>query len=353
MTPAFLSGLCRISLLLGILSVLGCESSALPESVKRRSGTVVIESCALDPFQQSALLSDDARAVVSDIVLLCLYIRDDVATPTAPADRASVAQVVSLLRQRGYRVQLGVTTGEPTTLMPSKLDALLRDPARRAVLSSSIADAAKLADGIVIAPPQLASSSEPAFRAWITELAAMVPSRRVSLFAPPSTMTPSDIPGGDAINVAALRDQLAQVYLMTLDLHCCDGQPGPTTSADWISQVAAFAQDAYPTSSLSITVPLYGTHFGSQNQRPVSYLEAVGIAGHEHIEIVRTNDGTLRFDYQEPGGALAHVYFDDAQSTLQTLSQVDETVPNSVGVVYYGVGGEDPSLWRTLKERMK
>lgn len=353
MPTAFLSGLCRISLLCGVFALLGCGSSGLPDSVKRRAGTVVVESCALEPFSQSSLLSDNARAVVSDVVLVCLYVRSDAVTPAAPADRASVTQVVSMLRQRGYRVQLGVTTGEPLAQTPSLLEPTLRDVNRRGALTASIADFASLADGIVIIPPQLSNSAEPYFRSFVSELVTATPTHHVSLFAPPITTSPSDIPGGDAINLPALRDQLSQVYLMTLDLHCCDGEPGPTTSADWISEVATFAKPAQTSTPYSIALPLYGTHFGPKDQRQLSYLEAVGLAGHEHIEILRDHSGSLHFDYTDETGALAHVYFDDAQSTLQLLSEIDQHVPTTVGVLYYGVGSEDPALWSMLKERMK
>ena len=351
------TSLCRLSVsllgLLGVLGLWGCGDAQLPDSVKRRSGTVLVDGCGLDSFQETSLLSDNTRAVVSEIILLCLYVRDDLASPLAPADRRSLTETVTQLHQRGYRVQLAVTTGEPVTQTPSKLEALLRDPARRALLTSSVVDYSSLVDGVVIAPPQLSNGSESAFRTWLGELTSALPSLRVSLFSPPSSESPSDIPGGDAISLSALRSQLAQVYLMTLDLHCCDGTPGPTTASDWIANVALFAKPLLGATPLSIALPLYGTHYGAKTQREVSYLEAVGLAGAEHIQILRDESGALHFDYTDSSGALAHVYFDDAHSTLQTLSNLDQTVPAEVGVLYYGVGAEDPALWATLKERMK
>lgn len=346
--------LCRTALFSGSLALLGCGTSTVTiESIKHRPGTAVVESCELDSLQQLSLLSEDARAVVSDVVLLCLYIRDDVAAPLAPADAASVQQTVTTLRQRGYHVQLGVQTGEAFSQTPSKLDALLQNNTRRAVLTASIVNQAGLADGIVLAPPTLSTATEPAFRAWIAELSQSLGSRKLSLFAPPSSQSPSDIPGGDAIDLTALQSQLARAYLMTLDLSCCDEAPGPTTSGDWISSVMSFAQQRTPNLAMQFSVPLYGTYFGPQGQRQLSYLEAVGMAGDKQIEVLRNEDGALHYSYQEQSGQRTEVYFDDAHSLLQTLSVVDSSVLPSVGVLYYGVGGEDPALWSTLREKMK
>ncbi len=346
--------LCRTALLSGSLALLGCGTSTVTiDSVKQRPGTAVVESCELDSLQRLSLLTEDARAVISDVVLLCLYIRDDVAAPLAPTDAASVGQTVSDLRQRGYRVQLGVQTGEAFSQTPSKLDALLQNNARRAALTASIVSQAALADGVVLAPPTLSTATEPAFRTWIAELSQSIGARKLSLFAPPSSQSPSDIPGGDAINLTALQSQLSRAYLMTLDLSCCDGAAGPTTSAEWISSVVSFAQKQTPNLAMQFSVPLYGTYFGPQGQRQLSYLEAVGLAGDRQIEILRNEEGALHYSYQEQSGARTEVYFDDAHSLLQMLSQLDDSVLPSVGVLYYGVGAEDPALWSTLREKMK
>jgi spore germination protein YaaH len=346
--------LCRTALLSVSFALLGCGSSTVTvDTIKYRSGTAVVESCELDALTRQSLLTDDARKVISDVVLLCLYIRDDVATPLAPADISSVGQTVSDLRKFGYRVQLGVTTGEPFSQTPSKLDALLQNTTRRATLTSSLVSQASLADGILLVPPTLDKTTEPAFRTWVGELSQSITSSKLSLFAPPSTQSPSDIPGGDAINLPAIQSKLARASLMTLDESCCDGSPGPTTSASWISSVVSYAQQTSPTLPMQFAVPLYGTYFGPQGQRQLSYLEAVGLAGDKHIEILRSEAGALHYSYQQPSGERTEVYFDDAHSTIQMLSQIDESVLPSVGILYYGVGGEDPALWSTLREKMK
>ncbi len=345
----------RVALPLFALWLGACGSpSQLPDSVKKRSGTVVVEGCGIDPWQTATLQSDDTRAVVSEVILICLYVRDGVAAPLAPADRASVSDVVSSLRQRGYRVQLGVTTGEDPTASQSTLDAVLADKAQRAALTASIASYASIVDGITLVPPALSAQSESSFRAFVSELSAQATDRKIGLFAPPQSMTPSDVPAGDAIKLTALQSQLSRGYLMTLDLHCCDGSVGPTTASDWISSVVSFARQQVSTTALSFSLPLYGTYFGNgQQQRQVSYLEAAGLASHHHIELLRHADtDSLYFTFSEAGG-VSTVYFDDSQSLLRTLSEVDEQVPAEVGVLYYGLGSEDPALFRNLKERMK
>lgn len=345
----------RAALLLSALSLSACGSGqSLPDSVKKRSGTVVVEGCSLDSFQTSTLQSDDARAVASEVILLCLYIRDGVAAPLAPADRGSVSQTVSWLQQHGYRARLGATTGEVSTTPPSSLEPILADPAKRSTLVSSLAGFASISDGMTVVPPTLSAQSEASFRAFFTELSATVPDRRVGLFAPPSTMSPSDVPSGDAIKLSALSGSLSRGYLMTLDLHCCDDTPGPTTASDWITNAVSFARSQTSTTSLSFSLPLYGTYFGAnKTQRQVSYAEAAGMAASRHIEILRREDtGSLYFSFSDVGG-VSTVIFDDTHSLLRTLSEVDAGVPADVGVLYYGLGGEDPTLFSSLKERMK
>ena len=42
-------------------------------------------------------------------------------------------------------------------------------------------------------------------------------------------------------------------------------------------------------------------------------------------------------------------WFDDATSTSWALAAWDtQTLPASVGVVYWGLGAEDPALWDTI-----
>ena len=82
----------RAALLLSFFSLSACGSNQeLPDSVKKRNGTVVEESCALDPWQTATLQSDSARAVLNEVILLCLYVRNGVAEPLAPADHGSNA----------------------------------------------------------------------------------------------------------------------------------------------------------------------------------------------------------------------------------------------------------------------
>lgn len=345
----------RAALLLSFFSLSACGSNQeLPDTVSKRYGTVVVESCALDPWQTATLQSDSARAVLSEVILLCLYVRNGVAEPLAPADQSSVAQVTSALKQRGYRVRLGVTTGETPGTTPSALEAILADPAKRAALIASLAGFSPISDGIALAPPTLLPTSEASFRAFVNELAATLPDRRIGLFAPPSSMTPSDVASGDAIKLSALSSSLSRSYLMTLDLHCCDDVPGPTTASDWITRVVTFARSQTNTASLSFSLPLYGTYFGAtKTQRQVSYAEAAGMAASRHIEILRREDtGSLYFSFSDAGG-VSTVVFDDSHSLLRTLSEVDAGVPADVGVLYYGLGGEDPNLFAALKERMK
>jgi spore germination protein YaaH len=83
----------------------------------------------------------------------------------------------------------------------------------------------------------------------------------------------------------------------------------------------------------------------------VSFLEATGLATSAHVAIERAANGAPHFDYLEPGATWHAVWFDDVVSTTQALGAIDgDVLPPDVGVVFYGLGAEDPALFARLAE---
>jgi spore germination protein len=276
--------------------------------------------------------------------------------PGDAATRMGISDTVGKLRADGYAVELGVTARDELgkDLPADRLAAVLHDPAQRSLTVTGVADLSNLADGVVIALPLLPSTSEADMTAWIALLAAALPSdRKPSLFAPPSSKQPSDLPGGSAVNLMALRSSINRVYSMTLDLHCCDGMPGPTTDTDWIGDVVKLATQQLGRSTVQFALPLYGSSFSPKALRAVTFLEAVGLASEQQLQILRTDDGDLHYSYVDGQQVRHDVWFDDGRSLLEKLSQVDALLMPDVGVLLYGLGGEDPAVWSLLKDHMK
>lgn len=318
--------------------------------IARRSGAVVVEGCALDPWQRATLSSSAARAVLSEVILLCLSPREGGVAPTDSDARAALRAEIAALRQSGYRALLGLNAVHDAgpEYSPARLASLLTDGARRATLTAALQERALEADGLEIALPTLNNSSARDLSAWLGELAAVVrPARSLGLFAPPSANDPSDLPGGDAVDLRGVAGLVDRARLMTLDYS--GGEPGPTTDAAWIGEVAALARTKLGQTPLSVTLPLYGIDFGGAEPRQISYVEAVGLASHHRVQILRSDSGGLYTSYSGSDG-VHQVYFDDARSLAQLRAATDETLPQGAGVVYYGLGGEDPALWSQLQE---
>lgn len=342
-------------LLLSSSLLLGCGSEGDLAAVKRRSGAVVIEACSLDAGQQQALQSDALRSVVGTAILLCPAIHEGGALPKEADGLQVLNNTISTLRGAGLRVELGITArddaGQP--LSATRLAALLHDPVQRDVTATAAAQFDARADGLVIALPALPDTATADVTAWVQALAAWTPGRKPSIFAPPSSTEPSDLPEGSAVNLKALSGSLRTVYAMTVDYSCCEGTPGPTTEADWTAQVVSLAGKQAGQKPLFMAQPLYGYRFVAGTAQPVSYLAAAGLASAQHIQVLRTQDGSLQYSFVDANNRRNEVWFDDARSLARRLAYLDSRVAGDVGVLYYSLGGEDPKLWSTLQGLMR
>jgi spore germination protein YaaH len=84
----------------------------------------------------------------------------------------------------------------------------------------------------------------------------------------------------------------------------------------------------------------------------VSVIEARGLASTYGARLERGPTGTLFFRYVA-GGETHELWFDDTESTGRALGAFAESLPSDVGILYYGLGAEDPTLFSTLAERTR
>lgn len=343
----------------------GASNGELPTSVTRRSGSVVVDGCTLDAGQQSALRATTTRQVLSEVVLLCLSMQDDGAIGFR--DGASAPQItaeITELRNQGYKVSLGVTAVDASDVpfTPQHLATLFAQPAWRTQAVAGVVSLAGMVDGIQFAPPQLLNTSRADVSAFVTALSQGVrPAKSLGIFAPPSVTDPSDVTGGDAFDVRTLAPLVDRVRLMTLDYSCCDVPPGPTIDAGWAIDAANLAMPKLASSAqLDVAMPLYGTDFTApdgQNsiaQASVNYDEALALAAQYQKQVGRGAGDAPNFAYRDAKGNQHQVFFDDTRSTLRTLATwTADALPASVGVVFYGLGAEDPTLWANLAQAEK
>jgi spore germination protein YaaH len=320
-----------------------------------RHGAVVVDGCALDTWQTGALASSATKRLVSEVIFLCLVPRaTGEVGPSDPSAVANLAATVNVLHDEGYRVKLAVSFTDETGRKYDGVQtaAHLADPVWTKTVIANLKTASNIADGLELDLQRLPSTASAFVTSFTTDLAAAIrPGRELGMFLPPSIQTPSDVVGGDAFALDALAPLLDHARVMTLDFSCCNQTPGPTIDPGWAVDAVRFAAARMPKARIDVAFPLYGTDFGPNGQRAVSFLEASAVANARHAPLERGPTGALQFTYRDDTGDHA-VWFDDAESTARALSGWDATtLPLEVGIVFYGLGSEDPALFDALSSR--
>jgi hypothetical protein len=319
----------------------------------RRDGAVLVDGCVLDTWQRSTLASPSAKRVLGEVIMLCLVPRlDGTVGPRDPSALAALFALAADVKREGYRFHLGVafTDESGQRYDGQQTRGFLGDAAWRHVFESSLAGALGNADGVAIDLQELPNDAEPFVTALFAELSPVVrPARRLDVFVPPSVTAPSDLPGGDAFATAKLGSYVDRMRVMTLDYS--DAKAGPTIDPGWAVDAARFAKSRF--AKVDIAYPLYGTDFGPRGHRSVTFHEARAVADLAAVRVDRGPTGAPFIHYLAFGEEQHELWFDDAESTGRALGAwTFDVLPPDVGVLFYGLGAEDPSLFDRLAARL-
>ena len=358
-TAAPLLGACAVS----TSHETGAETDLVVSSgpIARRTTTVEIDGCALDSWQSESLASSATRAVVQDVLLMCLAPRED--GTIAPGDdsaRTALESTIATLHGLGYTVRLGVSFVDETG---ARFDGVqtatwLAQPSWRDAVTTALAGYASDCDGFDLDVERLPDEARDLLTAFVTELStALAPSgKKTGIFVLPSTQSPSDVVGGNAFDLVALAAVTDRIRVATLDFSV--GTPGPTLDSGWAVDAYRFAQSTIGTSTgarvtYDIAAPLYGWDFSQNTQRSVTWLEAAGLAQAYGVSPQRLAGGELQMVYDDEVGYRHTVVFDDASSTTTFLHVWDTTtLPPDVGVVLWGFGAEDPATFPSIAKAL-
>ena len=311
-----------------------------------RAGTVLVDGCVLDTWQTSTLASAATRKVVQEVVLLCLVPRlDGTVGPRDPSALLALGSLVQKLQAEGYRVHLGISFTDESGQRydGEQTGRFLASETWRTQLVGSLAPLLGTAEGIELDLQFLPNSAQADVTALVSALSTSLrPSRTLGIFVPPSTTSPSDIAGGDAFSRTALAPFVDRMRIMTLDYST---SPGPTIDPGWAVDAVRFASNV---PNIDIAYPLYGTDFGPDGHRSVTYTEAIGVSQIHGVPVSRGPTGAPHVAYDGHD-----LWFDDADSTGRALAAwSSDVLPLSVGVLFYGLGAEDPTLFEKLAARM-
>lgn len=335
------------------------EDLVLPQ----RHAAVLIDGCSLDSEQNATLRGEAARGVLSEVVLLCLSLDDQGQVSPREGDATALRSTIAALRQLGYSVGLGVTAvdSDDDEQPKEEISAWLARLAWRLRSVNELASYAAQADSLQIALPEVLNSSRADLTTWVSALSQRLrPTGKIGLFIPPSSQDPSDQSGGDAYDLAALLPRVDR--LRALSVEAASGEaPGATFDADWVAQVGKFALARVPAAKLDVSVPLYGVDFqllpggGRQigEESTLSHSEAVALAK-RYSRTPEGESGEARhFAYTDGTNNAHEVWYEDSDSILQGLAALPtDTLPQAVGVVFVGLGGEDAQLWPDLLDAL-
>jgi hypothetical protein len=318
----------------------------------RRAGTVVVDGCVLDSWQRSTLASPATKRIVEEVVMLCLVPRvDGTIGPRDASARAAFAALAAELKQEGYRVDFGVSFTDESGQRYDGMQTrnLIGDPEWRQQFRESLEPLLDPVDGVEIDLQELPGDATAQVTAFFKELAPVVrPARHLDVFLPPSVSVPSDLPDGNAFSRTELAPFVDRMRVMTLDYS--DDRPGPTIDPGWAVDAVRLAKRTFP--NVDIAYPLYGTDFGPGGHRSVTYDDARAIAALQDRPIERGPTGAPHVHWSGFGGEDHELWFDDAESTGRALGAWSaDVLPPDVGIVFYGLGAEDPTLFSLVSAR--
>ena len=348
-----------------LLGASGCGVEASPEghvenadvaAIPARPVTALVDSCVLDTWHRATLPTPAARKVIGEIVMLCLVPRYDGSVgPSDPAGASALAAVVDELHADGYQAKLGVAFNDESgqASNAAQTSALLMNPDWRTKVVTALTAAVGNAEGIDLDFESLDPSARSGVTSFVLALAQSLhaKNKKLAVYVPPSTKSPSDVTGGDAYDLAAFDGKVDRVRVTTLD-YSDNTLPGPTTDPGWAAQAYKFNRAFLPNTAMDLAYPLYGADFGPKGTRGTSLVEARALADISNASIERGPTGAPHFQYDREDGQ-HDLWFDDATSTEDALAAWDySTIPAGTGVLLWGFGAEDPSLWQALAQRL-
>ena len=354
-----------VALALAALAAMGCGTDSGEESevvglraettLPSRIGSVVVDGCVLDTWSRAILAGPGAKRVFrgGDVIMLCLVPREDgTVGPRDPSARAALTALAQDLKRDGYRVHFGIafTDESGQRYDGTQTRAFLQSDAWRQRLVETLPLVTEPADGVEIDLQSLPNDARPFVTALIADLAKVVrPARRLNVFVPPSVTVPSDLPGGDAFSRAELAPHVDRMRIMTLDYS--EKDPGPTIDPGWAVDAVRLAKGDF--ANVDVSYPLYGMDFGPRGRRPVIYHDAIAISTIARVPIERGPTGAPFISYLAFGNEQHQLWFDDADSTGRALGAwTGDVMPLDVGVLFYGLGAEDPALFERIGARM-
>lgn len=141
--------------------------------------------------------------------------------------------------------------------------------------------------------------------------------------------------------------------IMTYDYTSRNRPPGPIAPYWWVLDVLAYAETTTDDmSKVRVGLHFYGYSWqrGTPPATTVTYSGIRNYINNFNLEIYRDDDDMEAYiDFNVPGLPRQVVYFADPVALAHKLDIIHEEYPDIGGVSIWGIGGEHPGLWDTLR----
>ena len=261
--------------------------------------------------------------------------------------------ILSFLRANGILVIPTVANILNGVWDGALVSRIIADPALTTVNIESLVQLAVTQgyDGIDLDYENLNASDRSAFTSFVNQLAVALHANgkllTVNVYA--KTSEPGTWSGPQAQDWWAIGQLVDQVRIMTYEYHWSTSGAGPIAPVDWVRDVLAFARTTMPAVKIMQGVPLYGYDWVGQS--------GVDVVWEQTMALVKQYGATVRWDAASASSWFEYV----AKRTRHTVwfenaSSVDAKLQVNIaqgvgGVSFWRLGGQDPEVWSTLRNR--
>lgn len=210
-------------------------------------------------------------------------------------------------------------------------------------------------DGVDIDYESLRADQKEDFTKFIKDLANALHEENkilgVALHPKDSENNPKFRNGSEAQDWKSLGKYADQLHIMTYDEHWEMSDPGPVASLPWVESVLEYAVTLIPPEKIYAGVPFYGYDWSTNKKRArgLTYKQAQKLTEKYNPDL-EWDDDAQGFHFHYDKGNIEHeVWFEETQSLNAKLNLFESLgIPN---IATWRLGGEDPGVWDTIRNR--
>ncbi|MBS1527980.1 MAG: polysaccharide deacetylase family protein, partial [Bacteroidetes bacterium] len=159
-------------------------------------------------------------------------------------------------------------------------------------------------------------------------------------------------PEDDQYDVTKLQHYNDYLFVMAIDEHTDDTNPGDLSNQRWVEEVLDSVCSKIPSEKVILTVEGGGYDWPeSSTGKPISYQQAISFAQENRSPITYDRvSANLHYTYYDLDSLEHTVYFTDAATNFNIIRMADDWATG--GVALWRLGAEDPRLWSFFQKNL-